>query len=313
MTGVLADELGLRVKREQVELPPAIGEEVDRVSQPHRLGVVATSFRLWNLLHRMIAGGVDRDAGNRSAPIAFPLLISRRQRIVGDPLAVVRVSSSIGVGNLQQFLHSAARGHLEQLRVSVVVGDAIRGEENRRSVGRESLHQIRPGMPRQSLGNAALHRHHVDVRIALVLGAECEQASIRGEGGMRFQADVAGQTSDAGAVQVGNPEISGIDKGDVSLADRRVVEEPGVADVDPGAAGSGGEDGGRMKEGKARKSNTGTHTSSDRTARKGGRVYTTAIPATPAPTTSQSKPHYNAEPLCSKSLACLSFQSSHCS
>src|SRR5258707_715725 len=82
-------------------------------------------------------------------------------------------------------LYAVTSRNLEQLGVSVVVGDAIRSEENRRAVWGKCLHQIGAGMPGQSFGDAALHGHDVDIRIALVLRAERHQAPIRREGGMR--------------------------------------------------------------------------------------------------------------------------------
>ena len=72
-------------------------------------------------------------------------------------------------------------------------------------------------MPGEPLRHTAFDRHDVDVRVAVVLGAEGDQLPVRREGGIGFDALVGGQAPHSGAVEVGHPEIIGVNEGDVDL------------------------------------------------------------------------------------------------
>jgi hypothetical protein len=94
-------------------------------------------------------------------------------------------------------------------------------------------------VPGQAARRAALDGDGVDVGVALVLGAEGDGLVVRGENGVRLLADVAGQPADVTAVQVGDPEVVGVDEGDVAGAEGRLGQELGVVDVGGGLVGTG--------------------------------------------------------------------------
>ena len=76
-----------RIERVDIELAVAIGPEVHDVAQPHRVGVVGASLRLWNLVHLVVFHVVEAHFGGLAAAVVFPLEERERERVVGDAVA----------------------------------------------------------------------------------------------------------------------------------------------------------------------------------------------------------------------------------
>ena len=66
---------------------------------------------------------------------------------------------------LEGLLHGAV-----ELRIGAV--DNLLGTLDHAHVGRPALHLVAAGVPGKALGRAAVHRHHVDVRLSVVLAGE---------------------------------------------------------------------------------------------------------------------------------------------
>src|SRR5712692_6731409 len=92
-----------------------------------------------------------------------------------------------------------------------------------------------PGQPRR---NAPGDRHYIDVQVSVVLSSEGDQRSVRRKRGVRFQTFVGRQAANILAVEIRYPQITGIDKCNVILADRWLCKQPSVVDVN--ALGCGG-------------------------------------------------------------------------
>ena len=80
-------------------------------------------------------------------------------------------------------------------------------------------------------GGPPADRNQIHVGVSLVLGAEGDEAPVRREDRIGDGVQVAGQPADVPAVQVGNPEIVGVDEGDVPGAHGGLAQQPRVLDV----------------------------------------------------------------------------------
>jgi hypothetical protein len=104
--------------------------KVHRVAHPHRIGVVRARRRLRNLVDLVIGDVVDEDLGGLTAAVVLPLREGRRERIVGDAIAVRRVARARGMRHRQRLLDAAVDRDGEELRVALRVDGASRREEN---------------------------------------------------------------------------------------------------------------------------------------------------------------------------------------
>ena len=93
---------GRGVVRVEVELAVAIGEEVDRLADPHGLGVVAAAGGLGDLLVREVGELEHPDPRGRAAPIVLPLAEPLAQRRVGQELPVGRDRPHVAAGDRQR-------------------------------------------------------------------------------------------------------------------------------------------------------------------------------------------------------------------
>ena len=235
--GQALDGLGLRVVGVEVQLPVAVGTEIDRVADPRGLGVVAARSGLRHLLDRARRDVVDPDSRDGAAAVALPLEELLGKRIVGDAPAVGGEGRAVGVGDGQALLRTSLDGHGEELRKAAGEHRARRGEEDRLAVGGEALDDVGARMPGQALRHAALGGDDVDVGIAFVLSGEGDPVAVGREGGARFDADVGGQALHVAAVRVAGPQIVGVDEGDLPGADGGFSQEPGVVNVESGRCG----------------------------------------------------------------------------
>ncbi len=230
--GQLPDRLRLRVVAEQVELAVPIRSKVHRVAHPHRIHVVRAVARLRDVLDGVIACLVQPDARRAAAAVVLPLQERRAERVVGDAPAVRRVGRARRVGNRQRLLDPAVHGNGEELREPGREDGARRREQHALAVGREPLHEVGAGVPREPHRHAALRGHHVHVGVPLVLRAERDPRAVGRERRTRFLTVVGREPPDVAAVQPRAPQISGVDEGHVLAARRRLRQQERVGHVD---------------------------------------------------------------------------------
>ena len=80
--------LGVPVVRVEVELAIAVGQEIDRLADPHRLGVVAAPGGLGDLFVRKVIEIEHPDPGGSPAAIILPLPEGLAQRRVSKELPI---------------------------------------------------------------------------------------------------------------------------------------------------------------------------------------------------------------------------------
>ena len=109
----------------------------------------------------------------------------------------------------------------------------LRGDENRTDwpSGVKPRTMSAPGCQVSRVGLPPVGGDGVDVDVAVVLGAEGDGLAVGREDGVRLDADVGGEPAGVLAVEVGDPEVVGVDEGDSLGRDRRHGQEPGVGDV----------------------------------------------------------------------------------
>ena len=151
-------------------------------------------------------------------------------RAVRDLGAVGRIAGLKAVRDRQLLGHAAGQRHGEQLHVPIAEDLAI-GVEQHLAIGREATHEVGAGVPGQAGRRTASDGDRVGIDVAVVLGAEGDGLAIGRKARQGLDAQIAGQAADVFAVEVADPEIFGIDKGHVILADGRLHEQPGVVAV----------------------------------------------------------------------------------
>ena len=90
MVGASVDVLRAAIVRVEVELAVAVREEVDRLADPHRLGVVAAARGLGDLLVRQVVELEDPDPRGGAAAIVLPLAERFAERRVSQEFPVRR-------------------------------------------------------------------------------------------------------------------------------------------------------------------------------------------------------------------------------
>ncbi len=80
-------------------------------------------------------------------------------------------------------------------------------------------------MRSEALGHATDGGDDVDVYVAIVFGGEGDERAIGGEVGIRFDADVAGETAGVATTAIYNPKVAAVTESDLSAADGGFVEE----------------------------------------------------------------------------------------
>ncbi len=235
MPGQLRDLLRIAVEGEQVELAGAVGEEIDRVADPHRVRVVAAALGLGDLLDAQPVEREDPDPRGRAAPVVLPLAEPLAERGVGQVPPVGRVRRAVAVGH-RQLLREAARGpDGEELREAAREDLPLRREQDR-AVRREAADDVLAGMRRQPGRLAARGGDDEGIDVAVVGRGEGDQPPVGREVRVRFGPRVRRQSPHVRAVGPGGPEVVGVDEDDPPGGDVGVVEERRVRGVD-GAGG----------------------------------------------------------------------------
>ena len=93
-------------------------------------------------------------------------------------------------------------------------------------------------MPGEPFGHTSVYRNDVDINVAVILSAECDEFSIRRKDRIRFRALGRCQSPDSSSIYISDPEFSCINKSNMSLTEGRLTQESGIVDIDPSHQGS---------------------------------------------------------------------------
>ncbi len=229
MFGQRAHGPGLDVVGIQVEFAVAIRTEVDGVPYPHRVDIIGMRGRLRNAHHRFVAAIEQPQDGIGTAAIMLPLHEGRRERVIRDLLAIRRPCRAGGVRHLQFGLDAAVDRHREQFAEAIVERRARRREHHRLAVRRKALHHVGARMPGQALRYSTFNRQQVDIDVAIDLRAVGDQLAVRRKHRIGFFARVGGQAARRAAVDVGQPHVAGVDKGQVPRRQRGLGQHARIA------------------------------------------------------------------------------------
>jgi len=79
-------------------------------------------------------------------------------------------------------------------------------------------------MPGESLRYAPFHRDNKNIRVTVILGIKGDKPSVGRKNGIGFDPVVRGQTTDVSPIDIGNPYIARINKGNVVFAYSRLAQ-----------------------------------------------------------------------------------------
>ena len=161
--------LGFRVIREQAHRTVAVGKEINRVAEPHRMRIVGVFPR--DFLQRQVAEFHDIDRRGLPALVALPRSLPLQVGHVGDSSSIRRKPSFLGAPHRQDFGPPALHGHGVQA-VKIAVGFSARIEQHALAVGRPADHHVSIGMPGQPPRFTTGCRDDEGIHIAVVLPAE---------------------------------------------------------------------------------------------------------------------------------------------
>lgn len=212
---------------EVLPLPgPAIGHEVDRVAVPHRELVDGHALRH---VRRGEARQVERpDVRRPPAAIPLPRAVGLRLRHVGDARPVGRERPRLAVRHLQLLGHAPGGAGQIELVVALPSALAARGKQHALAVGMPVDDAVGHRMMGEAHGIAALRRDDVGVEVAVVVRGERDLAAIRREAGVllfsTWRAEAHGNAAGLGH----DPDVAGVDEGDLGGRDIGIPEHPGV-------------------------------------------------------------------------------------
>ena len=153
VTSKLSELLRIRAVSKEVDHVIAIREEVDRVADPHRIGVVTVGPG--KFLDGMIGKSHYSDRMGAAASVVPPiagLVPSRNERrrkfFVGDAAAIGRVSATESARHRQRLGQTAVQSYGPKPEVCCRRADPARPEEHATAIGRPAAHPVRPGMVR---------------------------------------------------------------------------------------------------------------------------------------------------------------------
>ena len=167
---------------------PAIGCEINRVPAPHRKRVGVIRVRD-GLIDDIILDVVDGDVLRQSAGVAFPLPEVPENPVVRDLGAVGRERQQATFIHGHGLRQAAVDAHRVWPLGPAVRSVATRKEDDALSIGRPPDHLIeyphavgerlrRSLVEGQLLRLTAFGRHHINVKVAVVLARECQPVSI---------------------------------------------------------------------------------------------------------------------------------------
>ncbi len=220
---------GARVVGVEARRAVPIGDEEDRVRDPHRRLIGGVAAR--HLLDRRARQVRDPDRRGPPAPIALPGLVRRRVGQIGETPAVWTERSLPRAGEVEH-----RRGHLahslhEQPRRPVldVLRDAQAGRlEQHLPVRGPAPHHVVVRMPGEPLGDPTRGRDHIDVRVAVGGVGVGDPLAVRREGAAIVAARNAARETVGHATRARRePDVAGEREADLARAQGRVLEQIG--------------------------------------------------------------------------------------
>ena len=215
------DSARLRVVREERHRTVAIGEEIDRIADPHRVVVVRIVARHAYDARIGQVGNVHRR--RLPAAIALPKRLPAKVRNVRQVRGIGRERARLGHGQWEPLRKAAGCGHGKQL-IRIRRAVAIGSEEHVLAVGRPTDGDVCRGMIGQTPGLAARGRDHVDVDVLVVHAGEGDLRSVGRKDGARFEPVPRRQAMRGAARAVDDPNVAAVGKGDLRATDRGIAQ-----------------------------------------------------------------------------------------
>ena len=150
MAGQTHHVLRLEVIRVKIELAVSIREEVNRCTDPHRLGIVAAPRGFGDFLVREVRKFENPDPRSRAAAVILPLAEPLTKGGVRQVRTIRRDRPHVAGGNRQRLRHPTVDADREKLRVPLREDRAL-GSEEYLAFGREASDDVVSGVPCQTL------------------------------------------------------------------------------------------------------------------------------------------------------------------
>ena len=161
----------------------------------------------------------------------LPLMKDFPQRSVCYLSAIRRIGRFESSRYLQILRNPPFYGHCEELGITPRETQSSRYKKHRGATWSETTNSIRSRMPGEPLGDSTFNRNNINIRVTIIVSTECYKASIWRKGRNRFRTLSSGQTPNSCSIDVSHPEITGISKSNMGLADRRLTQELCVFDI----------------------------------------------------------------------------------
>lgn len=205
---------------------------------PHRLAVVGVAG---SGDARRVVFEVDQpDLGHPAAAVALPGAEVAGRRHVGEG-TVGGDGAELAVGHRQLLRQAAIAGGLVELVETGTARGHAGGVEQGGAVGVPVDQAIALRVVGDAGGHATRHRYHVDVLVAVVVAGEGDVLAVGGEARKRLFPR-RGREPPGGAAGPGDdPDVAGIDKGDVGRRDVGLTQHAGVDGEERGRQAERGE------------------------------------------------------------------------
>ncbi|MBP1621542.1 MAG: hypothetical protein H6Q02_2309 [Acidobacteria bacterium] len=204
----------------------AVGQEVHRLAIEHRVRVVGE-----------VAGhvpGLKRcqveqpDLRRPAAAVALPGAEVAGDRHVREPGAVRRERAELAVRHRQPLRQAAGARDFPELVEAVLAARHPGGEQDRLAVRVPLEHPVGRRVMGQPGRQTAGRRHDVEIGVAVVVPREREQSAVGGEARERLLACRCRQALRRAALLRHQPDVAGVDEGDLARRDVGVAQQPGV-------------------------------------------------------------------------------------
>ena len=215
----LLDLFEFYVIGKKVELAVSIRAKIYFIADPHGIRVVAAPFGLGDLFDRMVNGGIKPYPGNGTPPVVLPLAKALREWSVCHSCTIWRIGCLVSIRNWQSFRKTAFNRHSEKLCMPSRENEAGGYKKDSGTIRGEPSNIIGVRMPCETFWNASFHRYYINIRIAVILGTKGYQFPVWRKNGIGFNPIIRGQTANIITINISNPEITRINKGNVIFTD----------------------------------------------------------------------------------------------
>jgi len=134
----------------------------------------------------------------------------------------------IGIGDLKPGGISALQWDCKKLCVPPGMQRSLGKKEYIFPVHSKTAGIIAARVPGKPFGDPAFYRQEKNIGIPVILGTESNLPSIGRKEGPGLHPFIHRKSFGLGSVKIGNPEIIGIDKSNVAVADGGLTHQPGI-------------------------------------------------------------------------------------